>query len=137
MNLAHFGNPLFPLDLEIAGLRLLPGAIPFEAVAGQFYATPWKLVSWVLPTNYGWVACGLTAIGSLALLTSALAPGPRRPARLVLAGVAVYWALFYFFRLLHNTETRFLLLVVCLALVGWAWLLEPLRRRNRWLARAA
>jgi len=136
-NIVQFGNPLFPLDLRIGSLAIMPGVTPFSALAGQFHTPLSDLVGRVLPHFYGWAAMCLTAIGILGLLASAFRAETQRPVRLLMAGIAVYWALFYFFRMPHNTETRFLLPVVALSLIGFAWLLEPLARRSPWLMRSA
>ncbi len=136
-NIVQFGNPLFPLALRFGDLPLLRGAIPFGAVAGQFHVPIHTLLGDTLPHFFGLAALGLTGIGFTALLASAIRDQPTRPVRLLVAGVALYWALFYFLRLPHNTETRFLLPVVALSLVGCGLLLEPLRRRSPWLVRAS
>ena len=133
-NLSLYQNPLFPLDLKLAGLRLFPGAIPFGAVAGMFHYEAAGLPS-VLLSDYGWATFALTAIGWAALLASLLRRDHQRRVRVLAAAVSVYWAGFYFLLLPHNTETRFFLPVVCLALLGCAELLERLRRRSRVAAR--
>lgn len=137
VNLVEFGNPLFPLDLRLGGFALLSGAIPFDALAGHFHAPIGDLVGRVLPHFYGWATIGLTLLGFLGLMFSTLRAGAQRRVRVLTAAVGLYWALFYFLRMPHNTETRFLLPVVALALVGWAWLLEPLQRRGPWVLRSA
>ena len=137
VNIVAYGNPLFPLDLRIGDLALLPGAIPFESVAGQFHATTTDLVSRVLPHFFGWAAMTLTVLGLVGLALSTIQQGSHRRVRILLFSVALYWALFYFLRMPHNTETRFLLPVAAVALVGWAWFLEPLQRRKPWLNRGA
>jgi hypothetical protein len=135
LNVVYFGNPLFPLHLQLGELEVLRGAIPFDVLAGQFHAPLHGLVGKVLPHYYGWAAMGFSALGLLVLLLAAGVSGSHRAARLVVAGIAVYWTFFYFFRLPHNTETRFLLPVVALALLGIGQLLEPLQRRSAWLLR--
>jgi hypothetical protein len=138
VNIVQFGNPLFPLDVRIGNFAILPGAIPFGALAGQFHTPLVDLIGRVLPHFYGWTAMAVTGIGFVSLLVSTFRPGTtNRPTRVLTASIALYWALFYFFRLPHNTETRFLLPVVALALIGFAWLLEPIARRSSWLMRGA
>jgi hypothetical protein len=134
-NIVQFGNPLFPLDVRIGNFAMLPGAIPFDALAGQFHTPLVDLVGRVLPHFYGWTAMGLTGVGFVGLMISACRTDTHRSVRMLTAFVALYWALFYFFRMPHNTETRFLLPVVALSLIGFAWLLEPLARRSQALMR--
>lgn len=132
LDIVQFGNPLFPLDTRIAGFTLFHGAIPFSALAGQFHTSLPDLIGRVLPHFFGWAAICLMFAGFFGLVVVAFGASAQRPVRLLVAAIALYWACFYFFSMPHNTETRFVLPVVVLALVGWAWLIEPLERRSVW-----
>jgi hypothetical protein len=128
-----YGNPLFPLELRLGPLRLA-GAYDFAATRGQFHvADPLELAG-VLLHNWGAAACLLTALGVVGL---AWGIGRRRlaPACSLTLGLAITWAGFFFFRLPHNTETRFFLPVLVLGLPGCMLLLDRVRHHSRPLAR--
>lgn len=134
IDLMRYGNPLFPLDLKLGAWTLFPGAIPYEAFAGQFYVPASRLPDFLL-VQFGTFACVISLLGALSLLVSAAISGPYRAARFLVSGVGLYWGCYYTFSLPHNNQTRFLLPVVALALIGWALCLGQIQRRNRWASR--
>ena len=111
-NIVQFGNPLFPLDVRIGNFAILPGAIPFDALAGQFHTSLIDLIGRVLPHFYGWTAMGLTGVGFVGLMVSASRRDTHRSVRALTAFVA-------------------------LSLIGFAWLLDPIARRRRAWMRGA
>jgi 4-amino-4-deoxy-L-arabinose transferase-like glycosyltransferase len=133
-NFVRYGNPLFPVDLKLGPWTLLSGAIPYDTFAGQFYV-PIGNIPETLLWHYGAMASAVTIVGASILLASATISGPHRAARRLVAGVGLYWGAYYAFSLPHNTQTRFFLPVVALALVGWAMALGGIQRRKRWAPR--
>jgi hypothetical protein len=137
-NAVLYGNPLFPLELR-AGPWTLRGAYDLAALrAGEFHVGSlggllervydrWQLPLCLL------LAAGFVALGwrSTTLSRRRGAELPAATALLLLAeGFAVL--LWYAFLVPHNSQTRFLLPALLLALVGWAGLLDRAGRRRRW-----
>lgn len=140
LNLWRYGNPLFPLRIEL-GPWVFPGAYGAAAVrAGEFHLSePGALISSVIRglgvgpwiwAIVGWL--GLLLAGSRRWLGTGL-----RAALWMLAGL---WMLFFAVYVPHNNQARFLLPAFLLAGLGWALVFDALRARGRvllapaWLA---
>jgi hypothetical protein len=130
-----YANPLFPLELSLGPLPIAAGAYEFAAVAGQFYGGDKLAVAGLVLRTWGTTTGLLTAAGLAGLLFSAVRRRTGRRGAAVALALSLYWGWFYFWRLPHNTETRFLLPLLLLSLLGCMLLLEPLHRRSRVLAR--
>jgi hypothetical protein len=132
-----YANPLFPLELRLGPLPIAAGAYELAAVASQFYGEGKLALAGLVLRNWGTTAGLLTAAGLAGLVWAAVRRRSRQRGAAVALALAGYWGWFYFCRLPHNTETRFLLPVLLLSLPGCMLLLDRLRRRSRALARGA
>ncbi len=133
LNLWRYGNPLFPVKLELGPLEL-PGAYGAAAIrAGEFHlGSSGEMIAAVLD-QYGVTTCLLIALGLLALAwRSVLNPVPGRGGReaIMLLLQAIAWGLFFAFVVPHNDQARFLMPTLVISLTGWALVLDRMRRAS-------
>jgi hypothetical protein len=141
-NLQLYGNPLFPLDLQLGPLRF-HGAYGVDAIrAGEFHIADQAMLfenllrSWLGPT------VALTLLGVVFLLgvcaySLATRDAQRAWPRAAVAFVAASWFAYYALVVPHNGETRFAVPTLLLSICGWAVVLSRLRHSFPWIARGS
>lgn len=127
-NLLLYGNPLFPLDFQVLGLRF-HGAYTAATLRETLFRID-GLGNWLetVAITFGIAACSLLVAGWLGL--AALAWQGRRIAAPALAVFAAAWTAYVYAVVPHNNQTRFLLPALAVAVVGWAGWLRAVPRRG-------
>ncbi len=129
----RFGNPVFPLAVSL-GPWELPGAYGIGAVrAGEFHIEGLARLAAHSLERFGATTWLLIAAGLVALALAAVGGARRRrlSAAGVLCAMAVLWTLYFTFFVPHNDQTRFLLPVLVIGVVGWGLCLAGARRFGR------
>ncbi len=127
-NLWQFGNPLFPLHLDL-GWWSWPGAYDTAAVrAGEFHLDTLPEVAASAFRGLGPGPWLWASIGWLALVVSKGRTGRKmRPALWLLAFA---WGAYFAMGIPHNNQARFLLPSFLVAGLGWGLAFERLRFRG-------
>ncbi len=129
----RYGNPLFPVKLELGPLAL-PGAYGAAAIrAGEFHLESAGAVAANVLARYGATTCALAVLGLLALAGRAARARSRRGGAeaLILLAFAAAWTAFFAGVVPHNDQARFLLPALAASLAGWGLLLDRVRRWAR------
>lgn len=142
-NLWRYGNPLFPVELSWGALGF-PGAYDTGALrSGEFHLDSLPVLAEYTLRRFGvttWlvIAAGLVALGARAVRDLRRRREGLSPA-VVLVSVAILWTGFFAAFVPHNNQTRFLMPVLAVSLVGWALTLRsalwvgPGSGRGLWL----
>lgn len=141
-----YGNPLFPVHVELPFFEL-PGAYGTDALrAGEFHLASWREVALAVRDQFGATTCVLMALGLVVLGRRALSDLARRRRRFeapLLLALALAWAAFFAGVVPHNDQARFALPVLVISLLGWGFLLARAGRAGQgaafglWLAGVA
>jgi hypothetical protein len=134
-NFLLYGNPLFPLHVQVGPLTF-PGAYDSSAVrAGEFYIGDTVALLQHLARSWTWPTIAVGLLGFVFLIASCLSNlvvrQPRRAwPNALTAGLAFAAFAYYLLVVPHNMETRFAVPALLLALCGWAVVLTRLRERS-------
>lgn len=133
-NLWLYANPVFPLDLGVAGMRFA-GVFTAETLRRESPFHIEQLDAWFrsLGAQLGVATVVVFAAGLLglpALARTARGQPSRKVAALAAIGFAVAWAWYDFAIVPHNNQARFLLPSFVTAALGWAAGLDAVRSRR-------
>lgn len=113
-----YGNPLFPVSIELGDFTIFPGAYDRAAVkAGEFHGS-WSIMWSRLSYEYGYAFLTLVSIGFIGLwIWLGVCKKCFAKMSIVLL-MSTLWAMIYCFVIPHNLEIRFLFPVISLSLIG-------------------
>ena len=129
-NLLFYGNPIFPVDFELAGIKIFPGAYGTAALrAGEFHSNDLQIIASNFLKHCGWLTGVVMAAGLAGGLLCCFKNKKVNFAAFFVTVFMVTWGLVYYWIIPHNLEVRFLFPTLILAVIGLAMLLQKLNEK--------
>jgi len=124
-----YGNPLFPLQIQLGGWVIFPGVYNRIAVhASEFHAADLSALAATVWKEYGPVTTVMMLAGWLGWGFAAWHDHYHRRRLLLIGGLAWLWLAVYIWLIPHNLQTRFLFPSLLLGLCGLCLWLGRLHR---------
>ena len=130
-NLLLYGNPIFPVDFELAGIRIFSGAYGTAALcAGEFHSSDLGVVFSNFLKHCNWLTGVILIAGLAGGMICCFKNKKNTDVPLFITAFMAIWILVYYWVIPHNLQIRFLFPVLPLSIVGLAMLLDGLKKKQ-------